>query len=487
MKRHSVRTLIGLSLASLFCSCSMMQPRINLRLPEELPPSYSSTSTNGTLRTEWWKTFKSQELNDLVSQAFSGSPSLAQTAARFRQARASAIGRSAASFPSLSASAGVSRSEEQTTGEDGSTTKLSLDSYSLGLAATYELDLWGRVHSVRSSADLNTKASFLDLETAAMSLSARIAELWIQIIEAKGQLLLVSRQIDTSSKTLDILKERATKSSTSLLDVYQQEQLLRTSEARLPAAKQTLELLRNELAVLLGKHAGTAPEVSAESLPDIPPFPGNGIPADLLTNRPDVRAQQLRLKAAGWDVASARADSLPAIRLSAKYDVRSGNTSTLFDNWISNLAAGLAAPLIDGGQKRSEVERSKAALDETLARYREVILSAFKNVQDSLIREERTDETVSALTRQLESSRKALDEASSRYRMGNTGYLSVLTALRAVYQTEQSLLAAESTLLQARIALHRALGGTWTQETAETAATRDFMKNTESIKDMRNE
>ena len=71
--------------------------------------------------------------------------------------------------------------------------------------------------------------------------------------------------------------------------------------------------------------------------------------------------------------------------------------------------------------------------------------------------------------------------------MGNTGYLSVLTALRAVYQTEQSLLAAESTLLQARIALHRALGGTWTQETAETAATRDFMKNTESIKDMRNE
>lgn len=468
-------TLLSCPLALLIaCGCSMLKPQTDIHRLEDLPLSYTTTATNNVLLSAWWKSLANTELNDLMESAFSGSPSFAQAAARFRQANASASKLSAASFPSVSGSASVSSAKQQATSDDGSTTKLSIDNYGLGLAASYELDLWGRVHSVRRSAGLNAEASFLDLETAAMSLSARIAELWIQSIEARAGVDLITKQIETNSKALDLLKERATKSNTTLLDVYQQEQLLRVSESRLPAAMQRMEILKNELDVLVGRHAGTGPAIKTDELPALPPFPGNGVPADILNNRPDVKAQQLRLQAAGWDTAAARADRLPAIRLSAKYEYSSDRTSTLFDNWISSLAAGLTAPLIDGGQKRAESRRSKAALDAAMASYRETVLNAFKEVQNALVTEKRSTETFAALSRQLESSRKALDEATNRYRNGNVSYLSVLTALRSVYQTELDLYSSHSSVLQARIALHRALGGTWTRAAARSAAESDF-------------
>lgn len=466
--------------AGMLCSCTMLAPRIATGPLQQMPAAYYAGTTNQVLATEWWTAFGSEELNLLVSNAFSNNLSFAQTVARFKQANATASKLSAASFPSLSASASAGQTESERQAGDGSITSVSADTYALGFAAGYEVDLWGRVHASRNSAGLAAKASFLDLETSAMSLSARISEVWIQLIEARSLVDLIGKQIEANSSSLEILKERAAKSSTTLLDVYQQEQLLRTSESRLPAAKQKRELLENELSILLGRHAGSGPDIATLTLPDLPAFPGNGIPADLLVNRPDVRAQLLRMKAAGYDVAAARADRLPAIRLSAKYDCSSSTTSTLFDNWASSILAGLTAPLIDGGQKRAEVRRARAALEEDVAAYRAVILQAFKEVQDAIIREQRSLETTAALIKQLESSRKALDEANSRYRNGNAGYLSVLTALRASFQTEQDLLSANAALLQARIGLHRALGGKWTRQTAEAALEADFTGNTET-------
>lgn len=478
MTRHLAASASIIS-AGLLCSCTMLAPRVPTASLQEMPSEYSSGTTNQVLSTEWWSSFASEELNLLISSAFSNNLSFAQTAARFKQANAAASKLAAASFPSLTASASAGQTESEKMADDGSTSASSADSYTLGFAAAYEIDLWGRVHSTRNSAGLSAGASFLDLETAAMTLSARICEVWIQLIEASNLIVLLEKQIDANTRALNILRERATKSNTTLLDVYQQEQLLRTSESRLPAAHQKRELLENELNILLGRHAGSKTPVSAEVLPPLPPFPGNGVPADLLINRPDVKARLFRLKAAGFDVAAARADRLPAIRLSAKFDYNSSETSTLFDNWVSSILAGLTAPLLDGGQKRAEVRRTKAALEENIAAYRLTIVQAVREVQDSLIREQRSQETTAALTKQLESSRKALAEADSRYRNGNTSYLSVLTALRTSFQTEQELLAAQSALLQARIGLHRALGGTWTGQAAEAALKNNFIGNIE--------
>lgn len=475
MKPFKTTLHIALALPVLLSGCTALLPQTLPALLEKTPATFSSSSTNSVSNSEWWKTFNNDELNALMSTAFSNNLSIAQTAARFRQARASADKLSAATYPALTAAAQAGRSETETLTDDGTSASSSSDNYSIGLAASYELDLWGRVNSLRKTASFNSRASFLDLETAAMSLSARIAELWIQIIEAKTRIILINRQIETNSQTLDLLKHRAAKSNTTLLDVYQQEQQLRTTEARLPPAKQNLELLMNQLAVLLGRHPDGSQLVASDELPHLPQPPDNGIPADLLNNRPDVKAGRMRLQSAAWSTSSARADRLPALRLTAKQDFASSNTSTLFDNWISNLAAGLTAPLLDGGLKRAEIRRAQAALDENIASYRETILNAVRDVEDALVREKRSAETQEALTRQLTSSGKALNEALNRYKNGSTSYLSVLTSLRSVHQTEQELTLAKSSLLLSRIALHRALGGTWTESAAQKANERDLL------------
>lgn len=463
------------ALPVLLSGCTALLPETSPEMIEKTPATFSNASTNSAINSEWWKTFNNNELNSLISTAFSNNLSLAQTAARFRQARASADKLSTSTYPSLTASAQTGRSETESLTDDGISASSSGENYSIGLAASYELDLWGRVNSLRKTASFNTKASFLDLETASMSLSARIAELWIQIIEAKTRIILTTRQIETNSQTLDLLKQRVAMSNTSMLDVYQQEQHLRTTEARLPPAKQNLELLMNQLAVLLGRHPDGSQLVTSDKLPELPPPPGNGIPSDLLNNRPDVKAGRMRLESSAWSTSAARADRLPAIRLTAKQDFTSSNSSTLFDNWISNLAAGLTAPLLDGGLRRAEVRRARAALDENIASYREAILNAVKDVEDALVREKRSAETQEALTRQLSSSLKALNEALKRYKNGNASYLFVLTALRALHQTEQELTLAKASLLLSRVALHRALGGSWTEPAAQKANERDLL------------
>lgn len=448
----------------------MLAPDPDMGVIEELPLAFSSGSTNSVNGCEWWKTFSNSELNSLISEAFSSNLSFAQSAARFRQAEATAARFSASASPSISAAGSLGKSEQQRETDSAGSERLTADVYSLGLAASYELDLWGRVYSVRKSSALRSQASLFDLETAAVTLAARIAEVWLQAVESATQLEILSRQTDSSRDTLDILRKRAVSASATMLDVYQQEQLLKTAEARLPAAQQKLELLQNELDILTGRPAGTGQGITTRQLPVLPPLPDIGIPADLLANRPDLKAQLLRLKASGYDVAAARADRLPAIRLSGKYEYSAGSAAALFDNWLSSLAAGLSAPVIDGGMKRAEVRRTMEAMTAELAAYRETILQAFRDVEDSLVREKRTAQTADALQIQLSSSLKALDEARRRYMKGNTGYLPVLASLRSAHQAEMDLTSARTAQLQARIALHRAIAGSWTSEYARHAA-----------------
>lgn len=471
MTRTFFQAIAGVLMCVAACSCRALYPATHRAGAERLPDAYAAADARegGAVSNLWWRSFGSRELDRLVDCALEGSLSLLQAAARLRQARALERVAGSARVPDVAGTAGVGWSDRQSIAEDGAKTGRTVETYSLGAAASYEVDLWGRVAAAHRSARLGADALFFDLQTAMITLAGRVTDVWLNTIEATEQVRLLDQQARTNREILDLMKSRLVKSRTPLLDVYQQEQNLRAVEALLPPARRRVELLRHELAVLLGRPVGEAPGVVATKLPALPPRPATGVPADLLENRPDVRSGWFRLEAAGYDVAAARAGRLPSVRLTASHEYSADAPGEVLDSWASALAGALSAPLFDGGRRRSELARERAVLEDRLAGYRQTVLAAMREVEDALVTERRSREWLEALERQFISADRVLQEAARGYRKGAVDYLTVLTSTRNKQQLERDLLSARRQLLSNRVLLYRALGGSWDGETRRLA------------------
>jgi NodT family efflux transporter outer membrane factor (OMF) lipoprotein len=437
-------------------------------LNEVIPNEFSLYSQNEPDTTNrWWESFQSPELNGLIDEALTNSPTIQQSWARLAQAQATAARVSAARQPTLDYEAGASANRRETTSGFNPGTD-SFNNYSLGLAAAYEVDLWGRIRSQTEAAALERDATREQLNTAAITLSSQTALRWAGIVAQRLQTDLIRQQLEANITSLELIELRFRRSLSTALDVYQQRQTVAGTESRIPLAELREELLFNELAALLGYADFEDLEILTDELPDIGPLPEIGIPADVLANRPDVRQAGLLLQSADWQVSAARADRLPAIRLtaSASYGGSDIDASEIFDNWIASLAGSLTGPIFDGGRRKAEVERTRAVVDERLAAYRETVINAIKEVEDALISEQRQREYIAALDRNIELSRNSYNEAVNRYRNGLVEYLTVLIELLNLQTLERDRIEAQFTLLQYRIDLYRALGGTWTAELA---------------------
>lgn len=452
MKKRLNILLLAIALPVLLLSCSsasrVKQDQVEITLPER----YSLYSEERASLDRWWEQLGEPELDGFIDEAFSGNFTLQEAWARLRQAEATAIQARSAHFPALDLTADASnaRSSGQST-----------NSYSLGLASSYEVDLWGRVRSGDEAAKFNASASREDLYTAAMTLSAQIADSWINIITQRKEKALLEKQLQTNRIFLELIELRFRNSLASALDVFQQKESVAQIEVAIPQIEASEQLLTHELALLLGKAPQMPLDITVDELPDLDDLPPTGLPADLLAARPDIRAAGMRLYAARWDVETARANRLPAIRLAAKAGYSADKVSDIFDNWLANLAANLTAPIFNGNRLRAEVDRTKAVEDERLANYRGTVLTALKEVEDAIVSEEKLKQQIKALRQQLLIARKALNEARERYMRGLNDYLPVLAETRSVQNLERDIIRKERDLLSNRISLYRALGGSW--------------------------
>jgi NodT family efflux transporter outer membrane factor (OMF) lipoprotein len=455
---------LSLLVALIITGCSLFAPEARVPARDAVPDSYSNQASAADTDQRWWESFHSDQLNALVEEALGGNFSLKESWARLRQAEALAIQRGAARWPDLSADAGVTGGGQLTTQRNGDTTYTTLESYRLGVASTYEIDLWGRIRSTQQAAILSASASREDLNAAAISLAANVTTRWIGVMSQRMQKALLQQQLEANITVVDLLELRFRKSLASALDVFQQRQVVEQVRAQVPLVEQQEQRLLNELVLLLGRMPFEAPTIAAEPLTIPQGVPATGLPIQLLSARPDIRAAMLRLEAADWSVSGARADRLPTIRLTGSAAYQAGELDALFDNWVFNLAAGLTAPLFDGRRRAAEVERQRAVVDESLAAYRRTILNAVREVEDALVDEQKLREHLVGLNAQLGAARSALDEARQRYRSGLNDYLPVLTQLVSVQNLERTIINRTADLLVARVDLFRALGGGWPQD-----------------------
>jgi len=455
--------------------CVSMAPETQMpQSVAELPDAYTDDGgKTGEYRPEaWWRGFEDETLNALVNEALNDNLDIAEASARLDKANAQAGVARAALLPSTTASAGASYSDSPLSGSPfgglaGGQGRLENESYSLSLGAAYEIDLFGRARAdlmARRADALSAKYDFRSVQLAA---AAEAITTYFEIVDTR-------RQIELAIVTTDILADRVSRTDeryrrglVQSFELYQVRQELRTIQASLPQRESALDTAEGRLAVILRDYPqGLRSRIDKPLRPRLvfKPVPP-GLPASLLTQRPDVAAAWQRLEAARLTIGARRAERFPALRLDGSIGAQGDTPSSAFDtadNWALSLASGIVAPIFDGGRISANIAIARATYDERAAAYTRAVLNAYREVASAEKDYEEQRQRYRLILAQLGDAEASHDLQARRFRAGVGTYIAYLDAMRAVYQVQSSLSTASRDVALARLGVHRALGGDWT-------------------------
>jgi len=380
------------------------------------------------------------------------------------QAQALAVKEGTTLYPEVTVNGQGSRTREET----GSVVDYT-NRYGMGISVGYEVDLWGRIRAAHEGALLEVQASREDVDATAIVLSARIAKTWYQLAESKAQVDIVKQQIETNDKVLSLITTQFRQGKIGAADVLRQRQLVESSQGQLILAREQIELLLHELAVLLGTTPGSLAQPMDNDLLDLPVLPVVPVPSELIQRRPDVRGAYTAVQAADQRLASAIADQFPRVSLSASVETSGMEARELFDNWLATIAGNLSQPLFDANRRRAEVDRARAVLSQAIHEYGRVILNSLQEVEDALSQEQRQAEYLLSLGKQMHLARRVMERTRERYIKGQLDYLRVLEALVSLQSLERNYLTAKQGLISRRIDLCQAIAGRWPMTPPEIA------------------
>jgi NodT family efflux transporter outer membrane factor (OMF) lipoprotein len=395
-----------------------------------------------------------------MEEAFLNNLDITQAYERLNQSTAAARAAGAARMPVLSVQGSGGR-----TSQPGMTGTAESDSYRASAAASFEIDLWNRLDSQSRAAVLSAQATEEQLKELFISISAELAELYFSAVEQRAQLELADLIIESYRSALKRVEFRYRAGLVPALDVYQARQSLASASARRPSFSAGLALAHDGISVLLGRAPGSPVGGELSVLPEPPEFKKH-IPSEILSRRPDVRAALKHVQASDERVAEAVADRFPSFNLVGSYGGSSDKLSDVLEspNIFWNLLLEISMPIIDGGKRRAEVLRTKAALRESLALYHKTVLNTLRDINSALIKNKTTTENIQLLENVVSAGENTLRVAMLNYMQGIGDYLSVLNAQQRFYDAKQSLLSSRRQLISDRIQLARALGGTWMEE-----------------------
>ncbi len=466
MKNHRRvdATLLTLLLATTLSACTSV-PEQPTTEGVPLPAQWSRAAPlaeGDVVSQNWWRSFGSTELDALIAQAHVQSLDVATSLARVNQARARADQAGAALLPSLTGNAGVNR-QASLDGGSGSASSTGTR-FSAGLAASYEVDFWGKNQSVQNSALAGWQASVFDADTVRLTVTAQVANAWLLSVALRERIGIAELNIKSAERLLAFVSARVRAGAASPLELAQQRGLLAGQQRQLVQLQQQAEEAQTRIALLLGqtRRAVTPSEVSFSDL-RLPQW-SVGVPSELMTRRPDIARAEALLAAANADVHAARAAMLPSLVLGGEVGSSGERWRRIFDNPLYSLAAGLAAPIFDGGRLAAGRDLALAQREEVVIVYRQSIVQAFADVQFALDdlsglqaqAESQADELVQAQT--------ALRLAESRYRAGAETLLTLIDAQRTLYAVQDAAAQLHLARLQASVALYRAFGGGWNSE-----------------------
>lgn len=456
-----MRLSLTLLATALLCACATTPPpqaATTLALPAQWGTPGAAGGAAGSISPDWWRSLGSAELDALVQAAQAQSLDAAAAAARLRQAEAAARQAGAALLPAVTASVDAGRQARFSGGS--STDGTAANRYAAGFAASYEIDFWGRQRAGHDAALARLQASAFDKGTVGLTLTAAVADAWLRLVGGRERLAIAGLNLQGAERVLALVDARARAGAATPLERAQQRGLVATQRQAIEALRQQVQGQHTALAVLLGQ--ATPPPVQADTLAGLqPPSIGAGLPAELLVRRPDVARAEAQLAAAHADLRAARAALLPRITLGAGLGVGADRLGRAFDHPLYSLAAGLTAPIFDGGRLAAGADIQEARRDELLAQYRAAIVAAVGDAEVALQAVAGTDAQTTAQAQVLEQAQQAHALAQVRYRAGADTLLTLLDAQRTLYAAQDNAALLRQARLMASVALYKALGGGW--------------------------
>ncbi|OZI30819.1 transporter [Bordetella genomosp. 10] len=445
--------IAALSLALALGGCGLPIAHTDAGL--DLPATWQAPATPAAVAVDadWWRGFGSPELAGLVETARAGSFDVAAAVARVRQADALARMAGAALLPEVDGTAGAER------------TKVvgypALTSYTVGLSASYELDIWGGTRAARQAAVDTLAATAYAHDAVLLTLTAGVADTYLQTLALRERVAIARQNLATGERILAFVESQYRAGAATALDLAQQRGLVASLRQTVAQRDQQARDSLTALAVLIGR----APQgfdvgnttLEALALPTVSAC----VPADLLVRRPDVAQAERQLATADADVTVARAAMLPSLTLTASAGVGNDRLAGLFDHPIYDLAAGIAAPIFNAGRLAAGRDLALAQREELLADYRKAIVAALGDVETALNAIDGVDRQQQAQDEALTQAQAAVRLAESRYRAGAETLLTLLDAQRTLYDAQDQAVQLRLARLQASVALYKALGGGW--------------------------
>jgi multidrug efflux system outer membrane protein len=453
--------LTGLALVS---GCSVgpdyMRPDVGAPASHrgvEGPPAEASLAD-----IPWWEAVSGDPiLAELIKEAILKNQDLRVAAARVEEYRALAGVARADYYPWLGAGAGASRQKQPVAGVPGVPT---YNAFGVNATVSWEIDLWGRIRRSNESALNQLLATAEARRGVHLSLVTGVARSYLELRELDMELEIAERTRESRKASLELVNKRLLGGISNRLESSQAESALAQTDAVIPQLKLAIFAKENELALLLGRLPGSIPRgrhLGDGPIPTVPP----GLPSALLERRPDVKQAEYALMAANAQVGVATALLFPQLSLTGSAGYGSAELSDLLkaDSLLWNLAAGLTAPIFQGGRLRRNVEANQARWEQAKAQYEKAAIAAFGDAANALEAYRRTQEEREAQERNVAALRQAEKTAMARYDGGVSAYLEVLDSQRALFSGETALAQIIRDQYLSGVQVYKALGGGWNQ------------------------
>ena len=461
------------TLAALLVSSGCMKVGPDYQRPDigiQVPGTYQHAQAEAVtpqLEDRWWQVFNDPELNRLVEEVLKNNLDIKKATAGILEVRSQFLQTRADRFPSLSLEGNGQRQHRQVIGVmPGKSFSVEVETYTLSLPASFELDLWGRL----ARAEEAMRADLLQAEDnsciIAQTVVAETISLYLQMEALERRIQTAEQSIENYRRSLAMVEHRYERGLSPVLDLKQARQVLAQAEAALPSLRQDLGITQQRLAVLLGRYPKTQlPRPHEEDyfkhLVPVPP----GLPSEILLRRPDIRAAEARLRALNARIGVAKADRFPSITLTGNFGYSSEDLDRLFlpQSELWKLSMGIVQPLFDAGKLKSRQHEAEARYQQGVAEYAKTVLTAFCEVESALLTRKKQLERRERVLSFLTEARAAEEIAENRYKRGLVDYLTVLETRQARFQAEENLVLADLAVLSNRVTLHRALGGGWAE------------------------
>lgn len=469
---------IGCALALTGCLVGPNYHRPSVDTPtawKEQPPEGWKTATphDEIAKGNWWTVFGDPDLDNLETQAIAANPNLQAAAQRVLEARAQALTTKSNLYPNVSAGFSPSRARNTGTkiiGPNGAEeTVYDANVFSLPVQATYEVDLWGQIRRSIESANALTQMSVADYENVLLQLKSDVASYYIMTHYIDQELIILRNNIDLQQQAVNLANIRHEGGVASGLDVSAAEALLDTTQGTYVGLGVQRAQFEHALAVLIGKPPAEF-SLGEKPLQTMPPALPAGVPSELLERRPDVASAERLMASDNAQIGANRAAYYPNVTLSFAAGGLSSFLSQLLDapSLVWSATANATQPIYTGGRLSANMMFAQATYNESVARYRQTVLTAFQEVEDDLSTLRVLEQQAAAYDKAVRAAQETADISTSRYREGLANYLEVITADEQLLSNQRVADAVLEQRLLTTIQLIQALGGGWQDSTIHT-------------------